>query len=171
MPDHTNQGLRRGRLRSIYVKWLPAALLTAALANIVLTLFLPPTARPIVVYEDGSLTDLIHAAQPSVNRRFGFYLELDDATGSGTLFVPTEVALTEELVDGFSGLDVVVSVFDPSLPPDLEVPPPLGVLETEDGDFSYSLIEGSDDVWWLAVTDDSIVVIPNMVAPVPEPRS
>lgn len=146
-------------------------MLIAASINIVLTFFLPPSARPFVLSDDGSLTEMVQAGQPSVRERFGFYLELDDATEAGTLFVPTDFVLVEELIDGYSGLEVVVSDFDPSLPTGIDVPPPLGVLETEQGDFSYALIDGGDDVWWLAVTDDSIVVVPDTAAPVPEPRS
>ncbi len=146
-------------------------MLTAALANLVLTFFLPPGALPIYPYADGSLTDLVQAGPPSVDKRFGFYLELDDATETGTLFVPTDLTLVQELVDGFSGLEVVVSDFDPTLPAGIEVPPLLGVLETDEGDFSYSIIDGGENSWWLAVIGDSIVVVPDTVAPVPRPRS
>jgi hypothetical protein len=53
------------------------------------------------------------------------------------------------------------------LPDDLVVGPPLGELETEEADLLYWILEGDSDLWWLAVTDEGIVIVPETVAPAP----
>ncbi len=159
---------RRARLRSLYVRWLPLALGATAVVNIALSAFLGPSALPIRPHDDGSLTELVHTEQPSLDRRFGFYLELDDATDPGTLFVSEENTVIAELADGFAELEVVVADFDPTLPPGIEPPEPLGVLETDDGDIPYSIIRGDGNVWWIADAGNAIVVVPATVVPVPE---
>lgn len=160
--------MRRDRLRAVYVRWLPLALGATAAVNIALSVFMSPSAQPIRLHDDPSLTDLVHIEQPSLDRRYGFYLELDDATDPGTLFVSGEDMVIVELVDGFAGLEVVVADFDPTLPADVDIPDQLGVLETEDGEIPYSIIGGDGDVWWLAETGEGIVVVPAGVVPVPE---
>jgi len=159
---------KRERLRSLYVILLPLAFVVAALANLVLSSFLPLSALPLRPHADGSLTHLVHTEQPSVDRRFGFYLELDDATDGGELVVPVDSFVDPDLAEGFADFDVVERDYDPSLLPDgLAGGIPLGTVETEHGDLPYSIIPGDDDVWWLAVTDEGIVVVPESFAPPP----
>jgi len=158
----------RERLRFLYARWLPLALSLAALANLVLVFYLPPSALPLLLHNEGSLTHLVHTEQPSVNRRFGFYLELDDATDGGELVVPIDSFVNPDLAEGFADFEVVERDYDPSLLPDaIAVLAPLGTVETDDGDLPYSIIRGDDDLWWLALTDDGVVVVPESVAPVP----
>ncbi len=146
------------------------ALGLTAVVNLALTLFLGPGARPVTFHEDGSLSYLVQTEQPTVNRRYGFYLELDDATDPGTLVVPAGSFVDVELADGLADIDVVVSDYEPFLPDGVEVPDPLGIVETDLGDIPYSIIEGGDDLWWLAYQGDGeVVVIPDTVSPVPTP--
>jgi hypothetical protein len=158
-----------GRLGQLYGTWLPIAFVVAALANLVLTFYLPRPALPIRGNADSSLTYLVHHAQPSVDRRFAFYLELDDATDGGELVVPVDSGVAPELVDGFAEMEVVERDYDPVglLPDDLVVGPPLGELETEEADLLYWIVEGDSDLWWLAATDEGIVIVPETVAPAP----
>jgi hypothetical protein len=151
------------------VTWLPIAFTLAATANLVLTFYLPRPALPIRGNADSSLTYLVHHAQPSVDRRFAFYLELDDATDGGELVVPVDSGVVPELVDGFAEMEVVERDYDPVglLPDDLVVGPPLGELETEEADLLYWIVEGDSDLWWLAATDEGIVVVPETIAPAP----
>jgi hypothetical protein len=151
------------------VTWLPIAFTLAATANLVLTYYLPRPALPIRGSADSSLTHLVHHAQPSVDRRFAFYLELDDATDGGELVVPVDSGVVPELVDGFAEMEVVERDYDPvgSLPEDLIDGPPLGEFETEEADLLYWIIEGDSDLWWLAATDEGIVIVPETVAPAP----
>ena len=159
----------RGRLRQLYVTWLPLAFALAAMANLVLTFYLPRPALPIRGSADSSLTHLVHHAQESVDRRFAFYFELDDATDGGQLVVPVDFAVARELVDGFAEMEVVERDYDPmgSLPEDVIVGPPLGEFETPDANLPYWILEGDSNVWWLAATDEGIVIVPETVAPVP----
>ncbi|MGH8915684.1 MAG: hypothetical protein ACRDZM_14360 [Acidimicrobiia bacterium] len=159
----------RHRARRLYAKWLPLAFFMAAAANLVLTLFLPPSAWPIRPHEDGSLTFLVHDEQPSVNRRYGFYMELDDATAGGVLVVPSDSFVQPELAEGFADFEVVEDDFDPSLlPEELNDQPQLGIVETDDGDLPFFIVPGDGDLWWLAVTDEGVFVVPDSVAAVPE---
>ena len=149
--------------------WLPIAFTLAATANLVLTFYLPRPALPIRGSADSSLTYLVHHAQPSVDRRFAFYFELDDATDGGELVVPVGNVVDPELVDGFAEMAVVERDYDPigSLPEGLINRPPLGEFETEEADLLYWIIEGDSDLWWLAATDEGIVIVPETVAPAP----
>ncbi len=157
---------------SFYARWLAPALVATTLVNLALTFFLPPSAQPLRLHTDGSLTHLVHAEQPSVDRRFAFYLELDDATDGGVLIVPSDSFVDRALVRGFAGLEVEERDYDPtSVPGSVAVPPSLGVVETDDGDLAYTIVAGNDDTWWLAITEDGIVVVPESVATVPEVRS
>lgn len=136
----------------------------------VLTPFLPRASWPIRPHADGSLTHLVHTEQPSVDRRFAFYLELDDATDGGVLVVPVDSFVDPELVEGFAELEVVVRSYDPAIPSSIAEPPQLGVVETGNGDLPYSIVPGDDDLWWLAITADGVIVIPESAAPVPGGR-
>jgi hypothetical protein len=124
---------------------------------------------PIRGNEDSSLTHLVHNAQPSVGRRFSFYLELDDATDGGELVVPVDSFVDPELVEGFAEMEVVERGYDPvgSLPEDLVEGQPLGEVETEEADLLYWVLDGDADLWWLAYTEEGIVVVPESVAPAP----
>ncbi len=157
---------------SFYARWLAPALVATALVNLALTFFLPPSSQPLRLHADGSLTDLVHAEQPSVDRRFAFYLELDDATDGGVLIVPVDSFVDRDLVQGFAGLEVEERDFDPTLVSgSVALPPALGVVETDEGDLAYTIVAGDGDTWWLAITEGGIVVVPESVAPVPEVRS
>jgi hypothetical protein len=147
-------------------------LVATALVNLALTFFLPLSSQPLRPHAEGSLTHLAHTEQPSVNRRFAFYLELDDATDGGVLIVPVGSFVDRDLVRGFTGLEVEERDYDPALVSgSVAIPPSLGVVETDEGDLAYTIIPGDDDTWWLALTESGIVVVPESVAPVPEVRS
>jgi hypothetical protein len=144
-------------------------LVATALVNLALTFFLPLSSQPLRLHAEGSLTHLVHTEQPSVNRRFAFYLELDDATDGGVLIVPLGSFVDPDLARGFAELEVEERDYDPTLAlGSTAVPPSLGEVETDDGDLAYTIIPGDDDTWWLALTRDGIVVVPESVAPIPE---
>jgi hypothetical protein len=147
-------------------------LVATALVNLALTFFLPLSSQPLRPHAEGSLTHLVHTEQPSVNRRFAFYLELDDATDGGVLIVPVGSFVDSALVRGLADLEVEERDYDPTLVAgSVAVPPSLGVVETDDGDLAYTIVAGDDDTWWLALTDGGIVIVPESFAPVPEVRS
>jgi hypothetical protein len=152
------------------VTWLPIVFGVTALINLIVTPFLPLGALPILPHDDSSLTYLVHVEQMSVDRRFGFYLELDDATDGGRLIVPPDSFVDPELAEGFADFEVTELDYDPGAPlPGVAIDPePLGVVETTDGDRDYSIIDGDDDVWWLADLNGRVVVVPESVAPVPQ---
>jgi hypothetical protein len=165
---------KRDRLQLFYVRWLALALGLTALANLVITFFVPLGAQSIRFHEDGSLTHLVHVEQDSVDYRFAFYLELDDATDGGTLIVPVGSFVIPELAEGFADFDVVERDYDVTdpLPDDLDSGPTLGLVETdEEGSLlPYSIVTGDGDVWWIAQTADGILVIPASAAPPPVAR-
>ena len=168
----SSQRGQRERLRSFYARWLAPALVATALVNLALTFFLPLSSQPLRPHAEGSLTYLVHTEQPSVNRRFAFYLELDDATDGGVLIVPVGSFVDSDLVRGLAGLEVEERDYDPTLVAgSVALPPSLGVVETDDGDLDYTIIPDDDDTWWLALTEGGVVVVPESVAPVPEVRS
>ena len=106
-----------------------------------------------------------------MDRRFGFYLELDDVTDGGTLVVPMGSFVNPELAEGFAGFDVVEVDYDPRAGAD-SIPdsPESWVVETESGDVSVSIVAGDDDLWWIAERPDGeFVVVPNSVEPAPVP--
>jgi hypothetical protein len=160
---------RNGRLSAFYARWLPWVFGLTAAANLVLLAFLPLSGWPIRAHDDASLTHLVRTEQPSVDRRFGFYLELDDATDGGVLIVPSGSFVEPELASGFADFQVSEVDYDPSfdLPDDVVDPDPIGMVETDEGDVPYSIVTGEDDVWWIAFDDGGIVVVPESVAPVP----
>ena len=166
-PDHPRAW--RGRLGLVYTRYLPAALGLTAVVNLALTPFLPGLGAPIRTHRDGSLTELVHTEQQTVDRRFGFYLELDDATDGGVLVVPEGSFVNAELADGFAGFEVVEVAYDPTtggtnIPETAES----WLLETASGDVTISIVAGDDDLWWLAERPGGeFVVVPNSVAPAP----
>ncbi len=157
------------RLGRVYTRFLPAAFVATAVVNFALTPFLPGSGAPIRTHRDGSLTELVHTEQRAVDRRFGFYLELDDATDGGVLVVPEGSFVNAELADGFAGFEVVEVAYDPrtggtNIPETTES----WLLETESGDVTISIVAGDDDLWWLAERPGGgFVVIPDSVAPAP----
>jgi hypothetical protein len=160
---------KRDRARRLYARWLPLAFALAAAADLVLTFFLPRSAQPIRPHQDGSLTYLVHEEQPSVNRRYGFYMELDDATDGGVLVVPADSFVDPDLAEGFARFEVVEGDFGPiMLPEEISGQPQLGTVETDEGDLPFFIVPGDGDLWWLAVTDEGVFVVPDSVAPVPE---
>lgn len=159
---------KRERLRILYGRWLPLAFAIATVANIVLTFFLPGPSLPIRLHDDGSLTHLAHTEQPSVNRRFAFYLELDDATDGGVLVVAVDSFVDPDLAGGFADFDVIECEFDPGpIAEEIAGQDPLGDVETENGNLPYFIIAGQGDLWWVAITDEGVVVVPESVAPPP----
>lgn len=173
MPDlAATQRSKRDRLRLFYVRWLALALGLTALANLAVSFLLPPGARAIRPHADGSLTHIAHTEQDSVDRRFAFYLELDDATDGGVLIVPVDSFVIPELADGFADFEVVEADYDPAraLPVGVSDPLPLGDVEIDDEGnlLPYSIISADDDTWWLSITEEGIVVVPESEAPIPE---
>jgi hypothetical protein len=159
------------RLGRVYTRFLPAAFVATAVVNFALTPFLPGSGAPIRTHRDGSLTELAHTEQRAVDRRFGFYLELDDATDGGVLVVPEGSFVNAELADGFAGFEVVEVAYDPRTGgSDIPESPESWLLETESGDVTISIAAGADDLWWLAERPGGeFVVVPNSVAPAPVP--
>ena len=159
----------RERLGLAYTRYLPAALGLTVVVNIALTPFLPGLGAPIRTHRDGSLTELVHTEQRAVDRRFGFYLELDDATDGGVLVVPRGSFVDPELAEGFAGFEVVEVEYDPraggtNIPESSES----WLVETESGDVTISIVAGEDDLWWLAERPNGeFVVVPNSVEPAP----
>lgn len=173
MPElAATQRSKRDQLRLLYVRWLTLALGLTALANLVITFFVPLGAQSIRLHEEGSLTALTHVEQDSVDYRFAFYLEMDDATDGGTLIVPVGSFVIPELAEGFADFEVVELDYDVTkpLPDDVDPGPALGMVETDEegGLIPYSIVTGDDDTWWLSITEDRIVVVPESEAPVPE---
>jgi hypothetical protein len=159
----------RRHLGTVYTRYLPAALGLTAAINLAVTPFLPGSGAPIRFHRDGSLTELVHTEQLSVDRRFGFYLELDDVTDGGILIVPMGSFVNPELAEGFAGFDVVEVDYDPRAGGD-NIPdgPESWVVETESGDVSVSIVAGDDDLWWIAERPDGeFVVVPNSVEAAP----
>ncbi|HEX2404847.1 MAG TPA: hypothetical protein VHM29_09100 [Acidimicrobiia bacterium] len=166
-PDHPRAW--RQRLGTVYSRYLPAALGLTAAVNLALTPFLPGSAAPIRAHRDGSLTELVHTEQRAVDRRFGFYMELDDATDGGTLIVPAGSFVNPELAEGFAGFEVEQVDYDPRVAAN-SVPdsPESWLVETESGDLVVSIVPGNDDLWWLAERPNGdVVVVPNSVVPAP----
>jgi len=142
-----------------------------ALVNLAVTFFLPPTAFPVRPHEAGDLTYLVHNEQLSVDRRFGLYMELGDATDGGVLVVPSGTSIVDpELAEGFAELEVVECAFDPTvLPAGVTEAPTIGTFESDDGDFfSYSIVTGHSELWWLVETDAGIIFVPASVAAPPD---
>jgi hypothetical protein len=161
----------RRRLGAFYTRFLPAAFILTAVVNFALLPLLPRSGVPIRNHADGSLTELAHIEQRAVDVRFGFYLELDDATDGGVLVVPSGSFVNPELAEGFAGFEVVQVDYDPTTGvAEFSGTPVIGLIETEAGDLNYSIVAGEDDVWWLAQPSEGhVVVVPDSAAPAPEP--
>ena len=169
MPKPDNPKAWRQRLGTVYTQYLPAALGLTAAVNLALTPFLPGSAAPIRTHRDGSLTELVHTEQRAVDRRFGFYMELDDATDGGTLIVPAGSFVNPELAEGFAGFAVEEVDYDPRAGAD-SVPdsPESWLVETDAGDLVFSIVPGNDDLWWLAERPNGeVAVVPDSVVPAP----
>lgn len=163
MPDY--------RLRQVYIRWLPLALGLTVAANLVITQFLPRPARSIRPHAEESLTYLVHIEQSSVDRRYGLYLELGDAADGDVLVVPLDSPIVPDIAEGLSGVTVVERDYDASgLPAEAEpIGPPIGAFATENGDLPYWILPDAEaDRWWVAETNEGIVVVPESVAPVPQ---
>jgi hypothetical protein len=159
---------RSERLRAFYGRWLPWGLAVVAAVNLVLTFLAPASSRPIRLHESGSLTSLVHAEQRSVDHRYGFYLELDDATTGGVLVAPPGSFPNPELVQGLAGMDLVETDYDPTaISTTIQPGPALGEIETDQGDIPYSIVEGGGETWWLAFRDGEWIVVPTEAQPVP----
>ena len=160
---------KRDNLRRFYIRWLALGLGLTAMANLAVSFFLPPGARAIRPHAEGSLTHIAHTEQDTVDQRFAFYLELDDATNPGVLVVPVGSFVIPELADGFANLEVIERDYDPTelVLDGPQVEPTLGFVEVdEDGTLlPYFIVTGDDDTWWLAETEEGIVVVPESVGP------
>ncbi len=148
---------------------MPWLLIASALVNLTLTPFLPSMGLPVRSHPDPSLTYLVHDEGISLDRRYGFYMELYDAARGGTLTVPLGSFLSEELIEGSAEMTMLESDYDPSVLPAEAFPtgPPLGLLETPDGDLPYWILSGPAEEWWLAMREGRIVVVPGTVVPGP----
>lgn len=158
-------------LRRLYVRWLPLALALVAIVNIGINEFLPASGQALRLHEDGSLTHLVHTEQLTVDRRFGFYLELGEVAAGGTLVVSPEAPVDARLVRGLADVMILEVDYDPhDLPPSV-IPSgdPIGPFSTVDGDVPYWIIPGkqTEGVFWLGRTPEGIVVVPVSVAPLP----
>lgn len=159
------------RLRRQYRYWLPLVLAVTAVANFTVHVFLPGSAQPIRPHSQGSLTHLVHTEQRTVDLRYGFYEELADISTGETLVVPERSALDADLLEGLSGVTVVVGDYDPSTMSDVDLvgdAEPLGLLRVDGEDVAYWILPGSGDHrWWETHTNDGIVILPESVAPIP----
>jgi hypothetical protein len=115
--------------------------LVAAL-NFGIGLFVPASGRGIWAKADGSLTHLVHTDQDTVDRRYGFYMELGDAAAGSTLFVPTGSPVDADVAAGLSGVVVVEEQYDATRIP-------------------------SAGYWWLGRGSGGLLVIPESTAPRP----
>ena len=167
------QRRERRRWGVAFSRATPRIFIATALINLALTPFLPSMGLPIRTHPHPSLTALVHDEGISLSRRFGLYLELDDRVGGGTLIVPTGSFVSQELVEGLAGMTFVERDYDPSVVPAAALPtgPPLGLLETDDGDLPYFILEGTSDTWWVGVDGGRIIVIPQDLAPPPSEES
>lgn len=158
--------------RRLYRCWLPVALAVTAVANLVVDGFLPPTSRMLQAHDSGSLTHLVHTDQRTVDRRYGFYMELGDAMSGKTLVVPQNVDDVDlVLARGLSDVEVERGSYDLSDVPNRIVPDhePLGLHQADDEEPLAYWILRSDDAerWWLGRIEEGLVVIPESLESVP----
>lgn len=158
-------------LRRFYRRWLPAALVVTALANLVANEFLPDSAQSFRLHQSGSLTHLVHTEQATVDRRYGIYMEMGDAMAGGVLFVPSASEVDPDLAKAFSDVRLKEREYDSrDVPADL-LPEgePLGVFQAGDDRLPYWILtDGGDTTWWLGRSPRGLVIIPESVAPVPK---
>lgn len=158
------------QIRRLYLSWLPLALGLVAAGNLILSAFLPRSAQPVRLHDDGSLTHLVHSEQRSVDRRYGIYLELGDAMAGQVLYVPEDSMLEADIAQGLSDVTIIERAYDPTNVP-LDVVPegePLGLFQTNAGELPYWIVpDGGDARWWLARSSEGILIISESVAPVP----
>lgn len=170
-PQVTSSLVWVNRLRPLYRRWLPVALAVTAAANLVAHVFVPLTAQPLRLHDEGSLTYLVHTEQRVVDLRYGFYEELADVMAGQTLLVPEGSPVDMDLASGLSGVTVVIGDFDPAAPSVAELidnEEPIGLLQVGEGEVPYWILAGADDqLWWLALAGGGIVVVPESVEPVP----
>jgi hypothetical protein len=135
----------------------------------ILVVIAPRNTRPVVPHAEGSLTHLVHVEQRTVDRRYGFYMELGDVAAGGVLVVPAENVVRADWARSFSEVTLLVQDYDPMAIPEGARPSgePIGLLETGDGDIPYWIIPGSGTRWWMGATSEGIVLIPGSVAPPP----
>jgi hypothetical protein len=141
---------RERALRRLYVCSLPFVLAAVVSANLVLTTSLRDGHMSIRLHDEGSLTHLARAEQRGTDRRYGFYLELGDATIGQPLRAPESAPFVAWMIQGLSEVELQVSEYDPSALPPEAVPSnePLGVLETPDGNVPYWILPGDGPGGW-----------------------
>lgn len=150
---------------------MPVALGLVAILNLGIGLFVPAAGRGIWAKADSSLTHLVHTDQNTVDRRYGFYMELGDSAGGSILFVPPGSPVDPDVAAGLSGVEVVEDQYDAGEIPSTAQPAgePIGQFSTNEGDVPYWVLEGgeSEAYWWLGRTAEGFVVIPESAAPRP----
>lgn len=157
-------------LRRIYRRWLPAALAVTALANLVANEFLPNVSQTFRRHDSGSLTHLVHTEQRSVDLRYGIYMELADALSGQTLYVPEESPLSANLARGLANVTLKTTDYDSA---DLTGVPSrseaLGSFQDGDERVDYWILsDGKEARWWLGQTSEGLVIVPEIIAPIPE---
>jgi hypothetical protein len=160
-------------LRRIYQRWLPAALAVTALANVVANESLPKESQTLRRHDSGALTHLVHTEQRTVDLRYGIYMELADALSGQTLYVPEESPLSADLARGLANVTLEARDYDPA---NLSGVPargePLGSFQDGDDRIDYWILsDGRETRWWLGQNSEGIVIVPEIVAPLPETRS
>ena len=160
---------RRSRRSAVFAVWMPRIMIATALINLALTPLLPSMGLPIRPHPDPSLTALVHDEGISLARRFSFYLELHDRAAGDDLLVPTGSFISEELVEGLAAMTFIERDYDPGEVPPAALPigPPLGLLETPEGDLPYFILEGQAATWWVGIEQGRVIVIPEDLAPPP----
>lgn len=153
--------MTRHGLRQLYARWLPLALGLTAAANLALTPFVPGPAQAIRFHDEASLTHLAHTEQPTVDRRYGFYMELGDVASRDVLMIPPHSLIEVSSVTSLSRLDVIVMDYDPTTisAEDDQLGDPIGVVETELGDIPYWIVPGEGGRWWYGTNDDGVLVV------------
>jgi len=155
-------------------KWFLSGTVTVfALASVIslVMIWRDPLSSPIIPAESGSLTHLAHVAQRSVDRRYAFYLELDDQTDGATLILPDPSTVNTRLVEGLAAMTLEIRSYDPTAIPEGLVPrgEPDGELENDDSVVRYWILPGErDDPRWVGRFSGGLVIVPVSAAPVPD---
>lgn len=154
-------------LRRFYQRWLPLALALTAVAS----LFADELtgSRAFNRHHSGSLTHLVHTEQPTVDRRYGIYMEMADALGGSTLVVPEDSALSGDLARGLANVELEERDYDATDVSGVVLEgEPLGSFQAGDERVPYWIVsDGEGTRWWLGQTSEGIVIVPDTVAPRP----
>jgi hypothetical protein len=148
-------------MRRFYSWFLPTVLISITVANLAVTPFISYESQPIRRHSDPSLTYLAEVEQPTVNRRYLFYMELGDMAGGDILMLHDDSGIEVKSAESLAGMVVEHMDYDPAavFAAAGDLGEPLGVLTVGDTDLPFWIIPGEGDRWWLGKTDEGIVVL------------